>query len=228
MSALAAEREWVTALGEIVHPRGWTSEGSYARVYQGTRLQEPCAVKLAKPEVPGAAGLIRREGDLLARVRDPQVVRLLDRGEAPTGPFLVLEWLPGETLRDRLERTGRLPLRQALEVVADLARALAAFHPHAAHGDVRPENVLLPPGRGAVLIDPLVPDPPAAQPQADLRALGGALHRMLTGADPDPEPRLTLAAGYNRGAVALWERLRGGYLSAAELLAEAEALRRSL
>jgi len=230
MSVVLHRARLVTALGEEVELGAWRSEGSYARVHEGAHgpARTPCAVKLPKPEIAGAAGLVGREGDLLARVTHPRVVRLRDRGAGPDGPFLVLEWLDGETLRQRLERVGRLPLRAALAVLADLGEALAAFHACAAHGDLRAENLLLVPGRGAVLIDPLVPEAGAVSPAEDLRAAAGVFHRMLTGADPDRAPRLDTGAGYNRAAVALWRRLGAGDLAAATLAVEARALEAAL
>lgn len=219
---------------EPVLVRSWVTEGSYAHVYRGAYGRDgvPCAVKLPKTHVDAAVELLRLQGEILSRVRAPGVVRLLDRGAQDHVPFLVLEWLEGGTLQDLVQRRRRLPLRQALEVLEQLSGALAAFHALGlAHGDVRGENVVLE-GRGAVLLDPHglpVGNVPTPSPTGDLQATAALLHLMLTG-EPFVEaaPRLTSGAGYRKEVVQLWERLRGGTLTAPELAARAAELRRSL
>lgn len=219
---------------EPVFVRFWVAEGSFAQVYQGAYGPDglPCAVKLPKTHVEDAVELVRLQGDMLLRVQGPGVVRLLDRGTTDGIPFLVLEWLEGGTLRELIQSRRRLPLRQALEILEQLAGALAAFHREGLpHGDIRGENVVLE-GRGAVLVDPHglpVGSVPPPSVRGDLHATAALMHLMLTG-EPDSasQPRLTTGAGYRREAVQLWERLRSGALSAAELAKQSAALRRSL
>jgi len=102
------------------------------------------AVKVARagPRAAAARRTIAREG-LLARLRHPNVVNLLDSGRTARGPYLVFELLEGETLRERLER-GRLPLVEGVEVVLAVARALAHAHRRGViHRDLKPANVFL-------------------------------------------------------------------------------------
>ena len=87
-----------------------------------------------------------REALLLARLDHPHVVRILSAGSADGRPYLVMEWVPGETLGRRIER-GTLPPREGARIARDLARALEALHLLGiVHRDIKPENVLLAPG----------------------------------------------------------------------------------
>ena len=223
-----------TSSGGLVVIRAWRGEGSYARVYQATYAgpgegpldARPCALKLPKPEIPGSTERILGEGNLLARLNHPRVVALLDRGEAGL-PLLVLEWLDGETLLDLVRAKRRLPLRQALEHLAGLLEALAHCHERGlSHGDVRAQNLLVLPARGAVLTDPEPVAP--STPAADLRAAGGLLHLMLTGQEPVLGEALK-AGGYNREVIALSAQLASEAPPPAQkLLAEIQRLRARL
>lgn len=96
-----------------------------------------------------------REALLLARLDHPHVVRILSAGTADGLPYLVMEWVSGETLGRRIER-GTLPAREAARIGRDLARALEALHLLGiVHRDIKPENVLLAPG--ATPGDPCIP-----------------------------------------------------------------------
>jgi serine/threonine protein kinase len=123
-------------------------------------------------------------------------------------------------------------LRQALTWLEQIAEAVAAIHTHHwPHGDLRPENVMLAPGRGAVVIDPhalALGNVPPPCVLADLLALAGIFHAMVTGEDLAQGCRFTAASGHSRPAVALFERLRSGNLTAAELAEESRRLRRHL
>ena len=86
----------------------------------------------------------RREAEALLRIRHPGVVALLDAGEREGLPFLVMEWVEGESLEARLRREGPLDPRQAASLVRHLALALAHCHAQGVlHRDLKPDNVLL-------------------------------------------------------------------------------------
>lgn len=196
-----------TGSGETISVCAWRGEGSYARVYRGvySRTGGPCAVKVPKPEIAEARERLEREGEALAGLSHPHIVSLLDRGSHDGVPYLVLEWLDGETLRDLVIARRRLALRQSLLLVETVCAALAHLHARAlCHGDVRPQNVLVVPGRGAVLTDPGAGgDAGCAE---DVRAAGRLLHEMLTGVEPSPlDVRLTTNAGHGPAVVRLWE-----------------------
>ena len=97
-----------------------------------------------------------REARALAEVRHPAVVRYVDHGAAPgVGPFLVMAWVVGQTLEERLAASG-LPSALALALVARLASGLAAVHAAGVvHRDLKPSNVMLPGGdvAEAIVVD---------------------------------------------------------------------------
>jgi len=104
------------------------------------------AVKfLAAPGRPGDPARRRfvREAHVLTRLDHPNVVRVRDVGEGDS-PFLVLDYVPGGSLADRLEREGPLPIEEAAHMACQLAHAVHHAHEAAVlHRDVKPDNVLL-------------------------------------------------------------------------------------
>ncbi len=106
------------------------------------------AVKLLRPELGGRAEAVERftrEAQASARVAHKNVVAVSDFGVRDDGTlYLVMEYLRGETLRDRLDRTGRLPWISAVTIARHIARGLAHAHAQGViHRDVKPENVFL-------------------------------------------------------------------------------------
>ena len=96
-----------------------------------------------------------REALLLARLDHPNIVRILSAGTADGLPYLVMEWVAGETLWSRIKRST-LPSREAARIGRDLARALEALHLLGiVHRDIKPENVLL--ATGPTPADPCTP-----------------------------------------------------------------------
>src|SRR5207247_1702896 len=87
----------------------------------------------------------RREVQVTSQLAHPHIVHVSDFGNAPGGqPYLVMEYLEGEDLADRLHRVGRLSLETALGIVNQVASALAATHAKGiVHRDLKPENVFL-------------------------------------------------------------------------------------
>ncbi len=86
----------------------------------------------------------QREAKAAAKMQHPAIVTIFDVGvDEPSGaPFMVLEYLPGETLADRLDRV-RMPLGRGVNIALDLASALAFAHrQRIVHRDVKPANVL--------------------------------------------------------------------------------------
>ncbi len=86
----------------------------------------------------------QREAKAAAKMQHPAIVTIFDVGvdEASGAPFMVLEYLPGETLADRLDRI-RMPLGRGVSIALDLASALAFAHrQRIVHRDVKPANVL--------------------------------------------------------------------------------------
>ena len=86
----------------------------------------------------------RREARAVARLSHPNIVTVIDRGEDGGRQFIVFEYVDGENLKDLVVRSGRLPLRRAVELALAVADGLAFAHGHGlVHRDVKPQNVLL-------------------------------------------------------------------------------------
>ena len=187
--------------------------GGSAQVFRAwdRTLRREVALKVLRPETAGANARRRlaREAALARDVESPHLLRVFDVGEAEGLAFLILELLPGGSLRDRL-RSGPLPVGEAVEIGRQLLSGLAALHAaRIVHRDVKPSNVLftaageaklgdlgvaLPlaadetraTSMGALLgtIDYLSPEQALgheADERSDLFAVGLVLHEMLTG-----------------------------------------------
>ena len=86
----------------------------------------------------------RREARAAAKLSHPNIVTVIDRGEADGRQFIVFEYVDGQNLKQLIEARGRLPVRDALELGIEIGRALAFAHAQAlVHRDVKPQNVLL-------------------------------------------------------------------------------------
>jgi eukaryotic-like serine/threonine-protein kinase len=86
----------------------------------------------------------RREARSVAQVSHPNIVTVIDRGEDDRRQYIVFEYVEGENLKELLQRTGPLPIRDALVLALQMARALSFAHSRGlVHRDVKPQNVLL-------------------------------------------------------------------------------------
>ena len=138
-------------------------EGGMGEVYKArdTRLDRTVAIKILPAELssePDRRARFQREARAIAALAHPHICTLFDIGtDTPSSPeglaasaqrpapvdFLVMEYLAGETLADRLLR-GPLPLAQALDLATQIAEALDAAHTHGIiHRDLKPGNVML-------------------------------------------------------------------------------------
>ena len=125
--------------------------GGMARVFLADEraLGRQVVVKVLAPELSHglSAERFEREIRLLARLQHPNIVPVLAAGVAGDMPYYTMPFIQGESLRKRLARLGareRLPLGEALDVLRDVARALAYAHRlGVVHRDIKPENVLL-------------------------------------------------------------------------------------
>src|SRR5438445_440201 len=111
------------------------------------------AIKVLKPELAAALGPERflREIDTAARLNHPHILPLHDSGQAGGFLYYVMPYIEGESLRDRLEREGPLPLEEALRITREVASALSYAHSHdVVHRDIKPENILVSGGEAVV------------------------------------------------------------------------------
>jgi tetratricopeptide (TPR) repeat protein len=110
------------------------------------RLGRLVAVKVLGPQLAGNAEARRRfvrEARAAAAVRDPHVVGVFDVEEEPL-PYLVMEYVRGRSLQERLDEGGPLEVPEIVRIGAEVARGLAAAHRRGeVHRDVKPANILL-------------------------------------------------------------------------------------
>ena len=206
---------------ELLEPLGG---GPMTAVYaaRNSATDAPCAVKVVRPtwdDQATAVKLLHREARAGLTVRHPHLVRVTHAHVTRAPYFLVMDLLPGESLRQRLRRDYRLEPAEAVWIVRQTAEALAALHRAGfLHGDLKPENLRLTSGGAAVLIDlgfahrpgenaaflregyvlgtadylaPELCDPePSEDLSSDLFSLGVLLFEMLTGRLPYPRGSL--------------------------------------
>ncbi|MEA2384353.1 MAG: eukaryotic-like serine/threonine-protein kinase [Solirubrobacteraceae bacterium] len=202
--------------------------GGMSTVYRAfdTVLERQVAIKLMHREIAADADQLerfRREARAVAQLNHPHVVGVIDAGEAPPPeeqggfgdpvamPYIVFEYVEGETLKDRIRRMGRLPIPEAVAYAIEIARALQAAHDRRiVHRDVKPQNVLIDEegtakvtdfgiarslteegltadGRVLGTTDYVSPEQALGHdvgPQSDLYSLGIVLYEMLTGDVP--------------------------------------------
>ena len=106
--------------------------GGMATVYLARDLKHdrPVALKLLRPELGAVLGAERflREIRLTANLQHPHIVPLLDSGETAGQLFYVMPFIDGESLRQRLQREGQLPLEDAVRLTGEVAEALDYAH----------------------------------------------------------------------------------------------------
>jgi len=129
--------------------------GGMATVYlaQDLKHRRPVAIKVLAPELAAALGRERflREIETAARLTHPHILPLHDSGEADGFLYYVMPYVEGESLRDRLNREGQLPIADAVAITCNVANALSYAHSRdVVHRDVKPENILLSNGEAVV------------------------------------------------------------------------------
>jgi serine/threonine protein kinase len=123
--------------------------GGMARVYlaEDRVLQRQVAVKvlsLPYAQDPSFVERFRREARTAARLSHPNIVAVFDSGSDAELHYLVMEYVPGESLAELLARQGRLAPRRAAELASEVCKALATAHAQGlVHRDVKPGNVLV-------------------------------------------------------------------------------------
>jgi eukaryotic-like serine/threonine-protein kinase len=118
-------------------------------------LERRVAVKAMHREMsdqPDQIERFRREARAVAQLSHPNVVAVIDAGEDGGYPYIVFEYVEGETLKQRIDRLGELPVAEATAYAIEIGRGVAAAHARRmVHRDVKPQNVLIDPeGRAKV------------------------------------------------------------------------------
>jgi serine/threonine-protein kinase len=137
-------------------------EGGMGAVWlaRNLKLDVDVAIKLIRHELGTAEASHRllQEARAAARIGHRSIVRIFDFGETELDdPFIVMEVLTGESLRDVLERKGRLPAANAVRTLLPIASALAEAHASGVvHRDLKPENVMLVSDKSGAVIPKLV------------------------------------------------------------------------
>jgi eukaryotic-like serine/threonine-protein kinase len=125
-------------------------EGGMGAVYLARHpvIGRNAAIKVLRKEMAQSPGLVTRfvnEARAVNALRHPNLIDIIDAGTMDDGtPYLMMEFLEGESLATRLERQGRIPLADALEIVNQVAEALEAVHrKDIVHRDLKPDNLFL-------------------------------------------------------------------------------------
>jgi len=197
-------------------------QGGMATVYlaQDLRHERRVAVKVLRDTLASAVGAERflTEIRTTAGLQHPHILPLHDSGSADGILYYVMPYIEGESLRDRLEREGQLPIEDAVRIATEIAGALDYAHRKGIiHRDIKPENILLHEGRALVadfgialaasqvgaerltgtglsLGTPLYMSPEQAMgerkltAQSDIYALGCVAYEMLAGTPPHTGP----------------------------------------
>ncbi len=129
-----------------------------ATVYRADDLRHgrSVAIKVLRPELGVVLGADRflQEIRTTAGLQHPNILPLLDSGEAAGQVYYVMPLVEGETLRGRLVRERQLPVAETIRLLKEIADALQYAHEQGViHRDIKPENVLLSRGHGT-LTDP--------------------------------------------------------------------------
>jgi serine/threonine-protein kinase len=132
-------------------------KGAAARVYRAHDAKGTVvALKVLHPEllVSSAAERFLREVRLVGELDHPHIARLVDSGNAGWLVYYVMPFVEGPSLREALDQRKALPVPEVMQLAQDLLSALDHAHSRGLiHRDVKPENIILSPTEGAILLD---------------------------------------------------------------------------
>jgi eukaryotic-like serine/threonine-protein kinase len=230
-----------TLIGDRFRLEERIGSGGMSTVYRAfdPMLERWVAIKLMHRDIstdPAQLERFRREARAVASLSHPHVVTVIDAGEDEGAPYIVFEYVQGETLKDRIKRLGRLPVPEAVAYAIEVARALAAAHAQRlVHRDVKPQNVLID-GEGRAMVtdfgiarsleaqgltatgrvlgttDYVSPEQALGHPvteQSDIYSLGICLYEVLTGEVPfQADTQVAVAMKHVREPLPDVQRLR--------------------
>ncbi len=216
--------------------------GGMSTVYRAfdANLERRVAIKLLHREIAADSDQLerfRREARAVAQLSHPHIVGVIDAGEDEGRPYIVFEYVEGETLKDRIRTMGRLPVDESIAYAIEIARALGCAHAHGiVHRDVKPQNVLIDEegsakvtdfgiarslkddgltadGRVLGTTDYVSPEQALGHDvngQSDLYSLGVVLYEMLTGEVPfHGETQISVAMKHVREDLPDVQQIRG-------------------
>ncbi|MCL5038292.1 MAG: Stk1 family PASTA domain-containing Ser/Thr kinase [Firmicutes bacterium] len=123
--------------------------GGMSLVYraQDTLLQRVVAIKVLRSQFVNDSEFVkrfRREGQAAASLSHPNIVSLYDVGQEDDFYYLVMEYVDGETLKDRIATRGPIPVLQSMKIAHQICEALEHAHQHrVVHRDIKPHNILI-------------------------------------------------------------------------------------
>ena len=138
-----------TVLSDRYRLEAKLGSGGMSTVYlaRDTTLDRPVAVKVMHREMSEQADQLerfRQEARAVAKLSHPNVVAVIDAGEDGGHPYIVFEYVEGETLKQRINRVGALDPQEALAYAIEIARGLTVAHARSmVHRDIKPQNVLI-------------------------------------------------------------------------------------
>ncbi len=145
------------ALGDVYLLERELGGGGMSRLFVATErsLNRQVVIKVLPPELASevSAARFKKEIELAAQMQHPHIVPILAAGSGDDLLWYVMPYVRGESLRHRLRESGKLPVRDAVRILIEVADALAYAHRKGiVHRDIKPENILLEEGH-AVLAD---------------------------------------------------------------------------
>ncbi len=151
------DHELANALQDRFRVERELGRGGFAVVYlaHDLRHDRPVALKVLHKEIAESVGAERfeREIKLAARLQHPHILGVFDSGSADGRLWFAMPFIEGESLRDKLNREGQLPIAEAVSIAREVTDALDYAHRHdVIHRDIKPENILLS-GRHAMVAD---------------------------------------------------------------------------
>lgn len=203
-------------LGNRYHLLELIGEGGMALVYKAecSLLCRTVAVKILRPQFASDSEFVerfRREARAAASLSQPNIVGIYDVGQEDGIDYIVMEYIPGENLKDIIRKEAPLSIDRALDITKQISAALHHAHQrNIVHRDIKPHNILITPDgqvkvtdfgiaraisassftqAGVVVGSVQYSSPEQAKggvvgPQSDLYSLGCVLYEMLTGVVP--------------------------------------------
>ncbi len=206
-----------SAVGDTYRLERELGGGGMSRVFVATevRLDRQVVIKVLPPEMAAGVSVERFEREILvaAKLQHPHVVSLLTTGSHDDLLYYVMPLIEGESLRAKLSREGELPIGEAVNILREVADALAYAHRHGVvHRDIKPDNILLADGHALVTDFGVAKAVSESTGEASLTSMGVALGTPAymspeqAAANPHVDHRADI---YALGALA-YEMLCGG------------------